>query len=46
VLLAVFSVFIAVTLADVDFGLLAFSGYPPVSDRRARSQRRASRPCG
>jgi amino acid transporter len=32
VLLAVFAVFIVVTLADVDFGLLAFGGYPPVSD--------------
>ena len=32
VLLAVFAVFIVVTLSDVDFSLLAFSGYPPVSD--------------
>ena len=32
VLLAVFAVFIAVTLVDIDFDLLAFSGYPPVSD--------------
>jgi amino acid transporter len=32
VLLAVFAIFIAVTLSDVDFSLLAFSGYPPVSD--------------
>jgi amino acid transporter len=32
VLLAVFAVFIAVTLAEIDFDLLAFSGYPPVSD--------------
>ena len=31
-LLAVFAVFIAVTLVDVDWGLLAFDGYPPVSD--------------
>ena len=32
VLLAVFAVFIAVTIVDVDVDLLAFSGYPPVSD--------------
>jgi amino acid transporter len=32
VLLAVFAVFIAVTIVDVDLDLLAFSGYPPVSD--------------
>ena len=32
VLLAVFAVFIAVTLADIDLDLLAFSGYPPFSD--------------
>ena len=32
VLLAVFAVFIAVTLFDIDPHLLAFSGYPPVSD--------------
>jgi amino acid transporter len=32
VLLAVFAVFIAVTLAEIDFDLLAFSGYPPLSD--------------
>ena len=32
VLLAVFAVFIAVTLVDIDCDLLAFSGYPPVSD--------------
>jgi amino acid transporter len=32
VLLAVFAVFIAVTLADIDLDLLAFSGYPPLSD--------------
>jgi amino acid transporter len=32
VLLAVFAVFIAVTLADIDFDLLAFGGYPPISD--------------
>ena len=31
-LLAVFAVFIVVTLSDIDFDLLAFSGYPPVSD--------------
>jgi amino acid transporter len=31
-LLVVFAVFIAVTLVDVDFDLLAFSGYPDVSD--------------
>ena len=32
VLLAVFAVFIAVTLVDVDWGLLAFDGYPPLDD--------------
>ena len=32
VLLAVFAVFIAVTIIDIDPDLLAFSGYPPVSD--------------
>jgi amino acid transporter len=32
VLLAVFAVFIAVTIVDVDLDRLAFSGYPPVSD--------------
>jgi amino acid transporter len=32
VLLAVFAVFIAVTIADIDPDLLAFSGYPPISD--------------
>jgi amino acid transporter len=32
VLLAVFAIFIAVTLVEIDFDLLAFSGYPPVSD--------------
>jgi amino acid transporter len=32
VLLAVFAVFIAVTLADIDLDLLAFSGYPAFSD--------------
>ena len=32
VLLAVFAVFIAVTIADLDPDLLAFSGYPPLSD--------------
>ena len=32
VLLAVFAVFIAVTLVDIDPDLLAFSGYPPASD--------------
>ena len=31
-LLAVFAVFIAVTIVDIDFDLLAFSGYPAVSD--------------
>jgi amino acid transporter len=31
VLLAVFAVFIVVTISDVDFDLLAFSGYPPFS---------------
>ena len=31
VLLAVFSVFIWVTISDVDFDLLAFSGYPSFS---------------
>src|SRR4029079_15360522 len=30
-LLAVFAVFIAVTLVDIDFDLLAFSGYPSAS---------------
>ncbi|MDA0181365.1 APC family permease [Solirubrobacter phytolaccae] len=30
--LCVFAVFIAVTLPDVDWGLLAFSGYPPLAD--------------
>ena len=32
VLLAVFAVFIAVTFVDIDWGLLAFRGYPPFSD--------------
>jgi amino acid transporter len=32
VLLAVFIVFIAVTLVDIDPDLLAFSGYPPAAD--------------
>ena len=32
VLLAVFSIFIVVTIADIDPDLLAFSGYPPLSD--------------
>ena len=32
VLLAVFAVFIAVTLVDIDLDLLAFSGYPSYSD--------------
>jgi amino acid transporter len=32
VLLAVFAVFVAVTIVDIDFDLLAFSGYPPFSD--------------
>jgi amino acid transporter len=31
VLLAVFAVFVVVTISDVDFDLLAFSGYPPFS---------------
>ena len=31
-LLAVFAVFIAVTIVDIDFDLLAFSGYPDWSD--------------
>ena len=31
-LLAVFAVFIAVTIFDIDFDLLAFSGYPSASD--------------
>jgi amino acid transporter len=31
VLLVVFAVFIAVTIKEVDFDLLAFSGYPPFS---------------
>jgi amino acid transporter len=32
VLLVVFAVFIAVTIVDIDFDLLAFSGYPSFSD--------------
>jgi amino acid transporter len=32
ILLAVFAVFIAVTLVDIDFALLSFSDYPSVSD--------------
>ena len=32
VLLAVFAVFICVTIVDIDFDLLAFSGYPSLSD--------------
>ena len=32
VLLVVFAVFIAVTIVDVDFGLLAFSSYPSFTD--------------
>ncbi len=32
VLLAVFAVFIAVTLVDIDVDLLAFSGYPPFAE--------------
>ena len=32
VLLAVFIVFIAVTIVDIDLDLLAFSGYPPAAD--------------
>ena len=32
VLLAVFALFIAVTITDIDFDLLAFSGYPAFSD--------------
>ena len=31
-LLVVFAVFIAVTIVDIDFDLLAFSGYPAFSD--------------
>jgi amino acid transporter len=31
-LLAVFAVFIAVTIVDIDFDLLAFSDYPPFTD--------------
>ena len=31
-LLAVFAIFIVVTLADIDLDLLAFSGYPPFND--------------
>jgi amino acid transporter len=31
-LLAVFAIFIAVTLVDIDFDLLAFSGYPSFTD--------------
>ena len=34
VLLAVFAVFIAVTIFDLDFDLLAFSGYPPLLGHR------------
>ena len=30
--LAVFTVFIVVTIPDADWSLLAFSGYPPLSD--------------
>jgi amino acid transporter len=32
VLLVVFAVFIVATFVEIDFDLLAFSGYPPVSD--------------
>jgi amino acid transporter len=32
VLLGVFAIFIAVTIVDIDFDLLAFSGYPSFSD--------------
>jgi amino acid transporter len=32
ILLAVFAVFIAVTLVEIDFDLLAFSGYPPLEE--------------
>jgi amino acid transporter len=32
ILLVVFAIFIAVTVLDIDFDLLAFSDYPPVSD--------------
>jgi amino acid transporter len=32
VLLAVFAIFIAVTVVDIDFDLLAFSGYPSAGD--------------
>ena len=32
VLLAVFAVFIGVTIVDIDLDLLAFNGYPPLSD--------------
>jgi amino acid transporter len=32
VLLAVFAIFITVTIVDIDPDLLAFSGYPPLSD--------------
>ena len=32
ILLAVFAVFVAVTIVDIDFDLLAFSGYPSFSD--------------
>ena len=31
-LLAVFAVFIAATIVDIDFDLLAFSGYPAFTD--------------
>ena len=39
ILLAVFAVFIAVTIVDIDTDLLAFSGYPPsaTSSRASRS---------
>ena len=32
VLLIVFAIFVAVTISDIDLDLLAFSGYPPLSD--------------
>jgi amino acid transporter len=38
VLLAVFAVFICVTIVNIDFDLLAFSGYPPLSDIIASSR--------
>jgi hypothetical protein len=41
-LLAVFAVFIAVTLVDIDFDLLAFSGYPSAAESSPASRSRSS----